>query len=408
MSNTNSRTELTKLEIGSKVTEISPKCCIACYNLGAVTIPANVTTIGRDAFYSIKNLNSVTFKGRTAAEVKSLIPNIADIGITAVGITKDKDGNAIEPSIILKATYDDGTEVQRGIASDGLKRSIITSLDYKNIESLDLGTSTAEIQDGCFIDCDKLTELILDEMEAETVAEKVAAWDLGINNEGETHLVVVYCKDGVVVINDADSSSGEKGLRVNWSKFSEMLEDYPNMKALPAIGTSLIVPYKVDINSDPVDTEWEVLGYNTSIPEYVKYKNGDDRIYVRTIKEDGGLLSAIAKGDTVYIKTDSGNYETNGQTVVEVDSASFTYGNNCTWSVPMSITVDETEYAFAGYNVTLLCKYALAAKKNGILYYYPRFDSSRNTYGQNDWSTSMLRTWMNGSDDSTKTTRLEN
>ena len=94
----------------------------------------------------------------------------------------------------------------------------------------------------------------------------------------------------------------------DWNDLVEKLENYPTTSAdLPIVGSYLSTSYEIG-DDEFVPMEWQILGYNTSIPEYVKYKNGDDRIYVRSVKTDGGLLSAIAEGDTVYTRDEANIY----------------------------------------------------------------------------------------------------
>ena len=54
-------------------------------------------------------------------------------------------------------------------------------------------------------------------------------------------------------------------------------------RVLPSVGSSIPVDYKIDQNGDFVTTEWIVMGYNKSIPQFVKYKNGKSVVYVSTV-----------------------------------------------------------------------------------------------------------------------------
>lgn len=92
-----------------------------------------------------------------------------------------------------------------------------------------------------------------------------------------------------------------------------------------------------------------------------------------------------------------------GWTYAEVGSVthaaedSFTYGNNNPYSVPMSVTVNGTEYAFAGYCITLNSK--LMVNVDG--YNCTRF----STMNFSNWTKvpsidslpgANIRLWMNG------------
>jgi hypothetical protein len=131
------------------------------------------------------------------------------------------------------------------------------------------------------------------------------------------------------------------------------------------VGSSLTVPYKVDPDDEAVDTEWMILGYNKDIPRFVKYKNGDTRVYMDVLPED--LLLTSFSGANVYSNKDGTGLS---ETVDSFSENMFTYGNNNTYSVPEKITVKETEYTFCGYNVTLQSKYGLAVKYYNKLYTY--------------------------------------
>lgn len=112
----------------------------------------------------------------------------------------------------------------------------------------------------------------------------------------------------------------------------------------------------------PVPTTWINLGYNKSIPEYVKYRRvfgiGYKHVWVRSVKS--GFIAPISVGDTVYVRSfnsltlENDYVESIGDgTITAVGEETFTYGNNCTYSVPMSITTSQGEYTFCGYNITL-------------------------------------------------------
>ena len=91
---------------------------------------------------------------------------------------------------------------------------------------------------------------------------------------------------------------------------------------LPAVGSTLTTKYDIASDGNPIDMPWQVLGYNSSIPKYVKYKDASgNKIYVSSMKAasngdvQGYLLSAIVENDPVYIKNADGEYVANGQTI---------------------------------------------------------------------------------------------
>ena len=113
-----------------------------------------------------------------------------------------------------------------------------------------------------------------------------------------------------------------------------------------------------------------MLGYNKSIPSRVKYKNGNDRIYVPTTNSSG-LLAAIAAGTSVYADKSSttaiGTVTDVASSIIEcsgntINSVGHTYGNNCPYDAPTSVTVGGKEYTFAGWNMTIQTKNSLAVR----------------------------------------------
>ena len=187
------------------------------------------------------------------------------------------------------------------------------------------------------------------------------------------------------------------------------------------------VNYVVEDGQDPVPTTWIVLGYNKEIPEYVKYKNGDERIWVKSNTGANGQLAPIAAGASVYTRswdaaTNTESWTANG-TIDSVGSSSFTYGNNCTYDVPTTLTANGKEYVFAGYNMTIQSEALLGVKlsqaeqdaasemiagmsdvqesdvtglKSYFVFKHDPTDSG-NPYGTSDWKSSDVRRFLNDS-----------
>jgi hypothetical protein len=95
------------------------------------------------------------------------------------------------------------------------------------------------VPDGAFIDetatdlfknCTKLSEITFGDKttvpDDDVIETTVSTWSLGLDSEGNTHLVVLYYGNGVVVVNDSDDSSGETGFRLDWDKFVNLLEKF--------------------------------------------------------------------------------------------------------------------------------------------------------------------------------------
>ena len=188
-----------------------------------------------------------------------------------------------------------------------------------------------------------------------------------------------------------------------WTKFGIWLKSF-NTSKLPQVGSYVTVPYKVDPNGEAVDTEWQILGYNKSIPSRIRYVNGRDEIFVPTMI--GNELSAIGSGTPVYSGKES------IETIGNLDGVSkkikvnpgnvynwtgHTYGNNKPYDAPESVNFDGKDWEFAGYNATIMSKCGLAAKYNGNLYISAQFRSyEKSNQYRNDWKTSEIREWLNG------------
>lgn len=209
--------------------------------------------------------------------------------------------------------------------------------------------------------------------------------------------------------------------RKQWDMFSKSLENFnENMigNKLPAVGSTLTTKYDIAADGNSINMPWQVLGYNSSIPRYVKYKDqSGNKIYISSMKAasndnvQGYLLSAIVENDPVYVKNANGEYVVNGQAIDQngVSQETFTYGqtneawgtlstDNGSYSVPSKISVDSNEYVFAGYNMTLATAGTIGAVKDGIYYNQADFKSSSNYY-TNDWSGSQIRAWLNGNNE---------
>ena len=113
---------------------------------------------------------------------------------------------------------------------------------------------------------------------------------------------------------------------------------------------------------------WMIWGYDLDIPEYVKYRNRGRFVYVKAVQDIdetwnvAGSLVTDFSGKEIYRckwskKLFKKSYLKTGKTVKSVSDETFTYGDNCTYSVPASITdSDGTVYTFCGHTVTLHAK----------------------------------------------------
>lgn len=196
-----------------------------------------------------------------------------------------------------------------------------------------------------------------------------------------------------------------------WDTYAAQLEDFTNQQSnLPAVGSIVKVPYLIDAYAGTVvDTDYIVMGYNSSIPQYIKYKNGSKLVFVSSVKS--GLLATVSTGDTVFEKTSVGDFSETSNTVQAIGSGTFTYGNNCTFSVPDSITVAGTVYTFAGYNMTLNSRSTItiidaATDIQANMFQFDGYErNSRN--GQNSYYDSYARIWLNGTGDTSRLNTMQ-
>ncbi len=159
-----------------------------------------------------------------------------------------------------------------------------------------------------------------------------------------------------------------------------------------------------------VNFPWMIWGYDLDIPEYVKYRNGNDFVYVRSVQDvesvwntAGSLVEDftgkeifICRWNKVLFKKE---YSSTGKTVASVDGT-FEYGNNCTYSVPQKITDSNgKEYTFCGHTATLHSKNLVTSTSNngGLMRYTCRFNNSTtySSYGNNQYFRSMIRQYIN-------------
>lgn len=104
---------------------------------------------------------------------------------------------------------------------------------------------------------------------------------------------------------------------------------------------------KIKDNLDKLSTvnfPWMIWGYDIDIPEYVKYRNGDDFVYLRSVQDvssdwnvAGSLVEDFVGKEIFECSWNSELYKreyTAINVVGIVSGEKFTYGNNNTYSVP--------------------------------------------------------------------------
>lgn len=164
-------------------------------------------------------------------------------------------------------------------------------------------------------------------------------------------------------------------------------------------------------NLSTITYPWMIWGYDIDFPEYVKYRNGGTFVYVRSVQDidetwnvAGSLVEDFTgqkiykcKWDKILFKK---KYYDTGRTVKSMSSAKFTYGDNCTYSVPDSITDSNgVVYTFCGHTVTLHAKNPVTSTNdNGQkLRCSDHFNDSKrySSYGDNQYYYSLARMWLN-------------
>jgi hypothetical protein len=147
-----------------------------------------------------------------------------------------------------------------------------------------------------------------------------------------------------------------------------------------------------------------IWGYDLDIPEYVKYKNGNDFVYLRSVQNvdtEWNTAESLVEdfvGKEIYgCYWNSDEYKREYVVINSVESVSdetFTYGNNCTYSVPQKITDDDgKEYTFCGHTVTLHSKNLVTSTDdNGTTLRYVEYFNSKNTAR---YLYSMMRQYIN-------------
>lgn len=154
---------------------------------------------------------------------------------------------------------------------------------------------------------------------------------------------------------------------------------------LSAYDSMLTCGYSINNDGTYIPTNWQILGYDASIPEYVKYKNGNEKVYMHTLS--GGLLIddySIENSISVYSDKNGENYI---GIFEKASTDDFTYGNLCSYSVPNKIMKDGKTYDFCGHNMTIYPE--LLVRWNN------EYQTKFNNTSPNKYSTSIIRNILN-------------
>ena len=177
------------------------------------------------------------------------------------------------------------------------------------------------------------------------------------------------------------------------------------------ISVDTVAKIKENLGSlSTVNFSWMVWGYDLDIPEYVKYRNGNDFVYVRSVQDvdskwnvAGSLVDDFTGKEIFICKWNKcefkKEYSSTGKTVASAEGT-FEYGNNRTYSVPTKI-IDNNgkEYTFCGHTATLHSKNLVTSTSDDgkLMRYTCRFNNSTkySSYGNNQYYCSMIRKYIN-------------
>ena len=225
-------------------------------------------------------------------------------------------------------------------------------------------------------------------------------------------------ESGVYTIETPDPNDNRCATNnISWSLMNDYLENYGTQSSyLPKEGSAINVKYllkdRYGPNSTavytreevlnqlsagtmtPVNTEWNVIGYNKTVPRYVKYRKFNSELstydYVFASSLDDSTTStsfrlldgttptrnivtgtlcekSILSGCRIFTRSYDSHetewtYEDSGNTVLSVSNETFTYGSGAfAYSVPTGIVVDGNTYEFCGYTMTLQSRCTLAS-----------------------------------------------
>lgn len=79
------------------------------------------------------------------------------------------------------------------------------------LTSVTIPDSVTRIGEWAFLFCNNLQEITFERFTCNYVVSKANFWGIGIAMGYNTFLVVAYCSDGVVIINDDSGSSSDGG-----------------------------------------------------------------------------------------------------------------------------------------------------------------------------------------------------
>lgn len=138
-------TGLTRVTIGSAVTEIEPSAFEGCTGLTSLTMPETVTTIGDQAFYGCTGLTSVSIPNR-----------VTDIGFYAFygcsGLTSLTIGNSV--TRIGSVAFQGCTGLTKVTIPDSVAGiGISTFRGCTGLTTLTIGNGLTDIQDSSFSGC---------------------------------------------------------------------------------------------------------------------------------------------------------------------------------------------------------------------------------------------------------------
>jgi hypothetical protein len=268
---------------------------------------------------------------------------------------------------------------------------------------------------------------------------------------------------GVYTIDTVDPNENRCAtILYNWAMLNQALEDgvqHGYGELLPPVGSQLNVKYIVNDNTcntresvledlvktennkiTPVDTMWNIIGYNKTVPRYIKYRKAisnneysyvfvsslDDSTTLKTFEYLNGQTKTkkivtgnlcerpISIGCRVYTRSYDENetewvYSDEDNLLVDgISETNFVYGSEDSqqdqsmyaYSVPTYIIVNNEQYDFCGYTMTVQPDGLLAAvnKNTNSLVTTMQWNAStkaNSIVGQNTFSPNMQYYYFN-------------
>ena len=310
-----SRTALTSLTIGDKVTSIGNYLFYGCSNIAEVIVPSNITSIGTQAFYNCKSLKSViNFSGLTftaGATTHGYIAYYVDKLINAPGgsvegdfVFAEIDGvNKLIKYIYSGEYVDDNTELDAWTSTNTAHSS--TSSHTYTIEAKKDGKLTFDWKVSSESSFDWLTVTIDGTEIIKKSGELSGNYQHTFTSDGTHTLVVKYTKDG------SQSKGDDMGKIYNIVVQSLVEDDYELLLPADYKGEEYVIAENaftghIGMNSVEIPATVTAIGANafngcTGLTAVTSHIAGDNLFAI-----DENVFSGVDKENcTLYVPWDA-------------------------------------------------------------------------------------------------------